>query len=159
MDALERLTAIEEIKQLKARYLIAIDAKDWVTYAGVFAPDGLLDLDVEKEHHRGRPIDPGPDGPPWVARGREQIHDFIAAAHAESVSVHEGHTPIIEITGEDTAKGTWGFHDFIVFADGSGFRGYGHYHETYSRLDGEWFIQSMALTRIRLDWEDDAADL
>jgi hypothetical protein len=109
MDALERLTAIEAIKQLKARYLIAIDAKDWDTYAGVFAPDGLLDLDIEKEYHRGRAIDPGPDGPPWVARGRAQIHDFIAAAHAESVSVHEGHTPIIEITGEDTAEGTWAF--------------------------------------------------
>ena len=138
MDALERLTAIEAIKQLKARYLIAIDAKDWDTYAGVFAPDGLLDLDVEKEYHRGRAIDPGPAGlPGWLAAASRSTTSSPPPTPRASPSTRAT-CSIIEITGEDTAKGTWGFHDYIVFADGSGFCGYGHYHETYSRIDGEW---------------------
>jgi hypothetical protein len=29
--------------------------------------------------------------------------------------------------------------------------GYGHYHETYEKLDGEWRIKTMKLTRLRRD--------
>jgi SnoaL-like domain len=152
MDAVERLTAVEEIKRLKARYLLAIDDHDWDAYAATFTPDGVLDLADEHKFHRGRPIDPGPDGPAWVAKGRSEIQDFISAALDSSVSVHEGHTPIIDITSADTATGIWGFHDFIVFPDGSSFRGYGRYLETYRRVDGEWMIASMSLSRIRVDW-------
>ena len=31
--------------------------------------------------------------------------------------------------------------------------GYGHYHETYEKLDGRWLIASRRLTRIRVDQE------
>jgi hypothetical protein len=152
MDAVERLTAIEEIKQLKARYFLTLDDHDWDVYAGVFTEDGILDLAEEQEFHRGRAVDPGPDGPAWVANGRAEIRDFISAALDTSVSVHEGHTPIIDVTGADGATGTWSFHDFITFPDGSSFHGFGRYHETYRRVDGAWLIASMSISRIRLDW-------
>ena len=29
--------------------------------------------------------------------------------------------------------------------------GYGHYHETYEKVDGEWRIKTIALTRLRVD--------
>lgn len=29
--------------------------------------------------------------------------------------------------------------------------GYGHYHETYENIDGQWFIKSSKLTRLRED--------
>jgi hypothetical protein len=29
--------------------------------------------------------------------------------------------------------------------------GYGHYHETYSKIDGNWYIASMRLSRLRVD--------
>ncbi|WP_326643029.1 nuclear transport factor 2 family protein [Nonomuraea fuscirosea] len=32
-----------------------------------------------------------------------------------------------------------------------GMRGYGHYHERYRRVDGRWRIQTMTLTRLRID--------
>ena len=41
MDDLERLVAIEEIKQLKARYFRCMDTKDWEGFAEVFAPDAV----------------------------------------------------------------------------------------------------------------------
>jgi hypothetical protein len=30
-------------------------------------------------------------------------------------------------------------------------RGYGHYHETYEKIDGQWRIKSSKLTRLRED--------
>jgi hypothetical protein len=152
MDALERLDAIEQIKRLKARYFLTLDDHDWDGYAAVFTEDGLLDLEEEQEFHRGKAVDPGPAGPPWVARGRDQIKEFITAALDTSVSVHEGHTPTIEITGPDSATGVWGLHDYITFPDGSSFHGYGRYHETYRKVSGDWLIASMSISRIRLDW-------
>jgi len=48
--------------------------------------------------------------------------------------------------------------DKLRWAEGSdspirALHGYGHYHETYRKIDGEWRIQSMKLTRLRLDTE------
>jgi len=48
--------------------------------------------------------------------------------------------------------------DKLRWAEGSdspirALHGYGHYHETYRKIGGEWRIQSMKLTRLRLDTE------
>ena len=34
--------------------------------------------------------------------------------------------------------------------------GYGHYHETYAKVDGEWRIASSTLTRLHMDLSDPA---
>jgi hypothetical protein len=31
--------------------------------------------------------------------------------------------------------------------------GYGHYHETYEKVDGQWRIASIQLSRLRVDIE------
>jgi hypothetical protein len=31
--------------------------------------------------------------------------------------------------------------------------GYGHYHETYEKVDGRWRIKTITLTRVRVDTE------
>jgi hypothetical protein len=36
-------------------------------------------------------------------------------------------------------------------APGVSLRGYGHYHETYEKIDGQWRITSSKLTRLRED--------
>ena len=36
-------------------------------------------------------------------------------------------------------------------APGVNLRGYGHYHETYEKVDGQWLITSSTLTRLRED--------
>jgi hypothetical protein len=33
--------------------------------------------------------------------------------------------------------------------------GYGHYHETYEKVDGRWRIKTITLTRLRVDVETD----
>lgn len=148
MDAIERLVAIEEIKQLKARYFRALDAQDWDAYVGVFCEDGVIDLTEEMKRHAGEANDAGTNP---LSRGREEIRAFISSALEGGVSVHEGHMPIIDVTGPDSATGTWQFHDWITYGD-TGFHGYGHYQEEYRRVDGRWLISFMSISRIRLDW-------
>ena len=44
MNQIDKLLAIEEIKQLKARYFRFVDTKDWTGFAGLFAADAVFDL-------------------------------------------------------------------------------------------------------------------
>jgi hypothetical protein len=70
------------------------------------------------------------------------------------VTVHHGHMPEIEITSDDTATGIWAMEDKLRWPEGSPIgwmHGYGHYHETYERVDGAWRIKTLTLTRLRID--------
>jgi hypothetical protein len=39
----------------------------------------------------------------------------------------------------------------VRFGPGVNLRGYGHYTETYEKVDGQWLFTSSALTRLRED--------
>jgi hypothetical protein len=68
--------------------------------------------------------------------------------------VHHGHTPEIDITSATTATGTWAMEDVLRWPDSGPLRslhGYGHYHETYERVAGQWYIKTITLTRLRVD--------
>ena len=66
-------------------------------------------------------------------------------------TVHQVHAPEIDITSATTARGVWALEDVVRFGPGVNLRGYGHYHETYEKLDGQWRIKSSKLTRLRED--------
>jgi hypothetical protein len=61
------------------------------------------------------------------------------------------HAPEIELTSATTARGIWALEDVVRLAPGVNLRGYGHYHETYEKIDGQWLITSSTLTRLRED--------
>ena len=83
-ELLQRLVDIEEIKRLKARYFRAVDQKDWELYAQVFARDAHLEV---------------PEG--GVSEdGREAIVASISTVLEGVTTVHHGHMPEIEITGD-----------------------------------------------------------
>ena len=135
-DQLARLVDIESIKQLKARYFRTLDTKAWDEFRLVFTPD--ITIDVDGNHFEGR------DG--FV----EQLSAILTGVS----TVHHGHMPEITITGPDEATGIWAMMDYLTFpgtGPAHGFRGYGHYHETYRRLDGEWLIARLRLDRLRID--------
>ena len=44
MTEIERLTALEEIKELKARYFRCLDTKDWAGLQAVFSDDAEFDM-------------------------------------------------------------------------------------------------------------------
>ena len=136
---------IEAIRQLKARYFRLMDTKDWAGMRTVFAPDLHLDMEAEGG---------------GVHDDVESFFTMLEAALAGVVTVHHGHMPEIQLTSATTATGIWAMEDMLWFSDaanspvpgGGHMHGYGHYHETYTKLDGEWKIQSLRLTRLRVDF-------
>lgn len=143
---LERLIAIEEIKQLKARYFRSMDTKDWAGLTAVFAPDAELDM-------RGEAADKS-KAAQGLVRGGEEVGAFIRNAVHDLVTVHHGHMPEIEILSETTARAIWAMEDVLRWPEGGPLKtlqGYGHYHETYRKVDGAWRIQTSRLSRLRVD--------
>jgi hypothetical protein len=61
------------------------------------------------------------------------------------------HAPEIELTSATTARGVWALQDVVHFGPGVNLVGYGHYHETYANVAGQWLITSSKLTRLRED--------
>jgi hypothetical protein len=142
MDAAEQLLAIEEIKQLKARYFRCMDTKDWDGFAAVFAPAAVLDVTGETGTDEG------------IVRGNDLIAEYVRGHVDPVTTVHHGHMPEIEITSSTTATGIWSMEDMLRWPEGSpiaALHGYGHYHETYEKIDGRWRIASCKLTRLRVD--------
>lgn len=77
---------------------------------------------------------------------------------AATTSIHHGHTPEIEIISLTTAAGIWPMQDWIWWPAGetspAGDKrlvGWGHYHETYAKIGGDWLISSVTLKRIKID--------
>lgn len=139
-DAIERLLAVETIKDLKARYFRTLDTKDWEGFADVFTEDAVMEV---------------PEAA-LVEQGRAAIVASVSGALAEAQTVHHGHMPEIEITGTDTARGIWAMSDYVEWPraeDGSrvGMRGFGHYREDYVREGDGWRIARLRLDRLRTD--------
>jgi hypothetical protein len=70
----------------------------------------------------------------------------------EVVTVHQCHTPEIDVTSTDAATGIWAMEDMLRFPDGSELHGYGHYHEKYAKIGDKWRISATTLTRLRMDF-------
>jgi len=145
----EKLLAIEEIKRLMARRIRSMDTKDWVEYDTCHAPDATLEsFGTLPQEHR-------PQGS--VARGKAQILDMIRKVvdgKVKLTTVHHAHTPEITLISPTTAKGVWAMEDLLWWRNGDReehLHGWGHYHETYVKIGGNWFIQSRVLTRLRVD--------
>ena len=57
-------------------------------------------------------------------------------------TVHQVHAPEIELTSPTTANGVWALNDIVRLTYGLNLNGFGHYHETYEKIDGQWYITS-----------------
>lgn len=69
-----------------------------------------------------------------------------------TTSVHQGHTPVLEVLSETEATGIWPMEDIVVASHRRRVtHGWGHYHETYRKAEGAWKIASLHLTRLLLE--------
>jgi SnoaL-like domain len=132
----EAIADIEAIKQLKARYCRYLDTKDWAAWRSIFTDDFLSDTS---------------DAGGKVIAGADEFVAFTRKSLRNQAMVHQVHAPEIDITSATTARGVWALEDVVRFGPGVNLRGYGHYHETYEKLDGQWRIKSSKLTRLRED--------
>lgn len=137
------LCDIEEIKQLKARYLRFGDTKQIDEFEKLFTEDvSLIYIGVPRA---------GPEAPSdWTFEGRDQFIRETVKAWPMFESAHQAYLPEIAITGPTTAKGIWGIHDYLVMPHCI-FRAWGHYHEDYRKVDGAWKISKLRLSRLRVE--------
>lgn len=145
-NSLDTLIAIEEIKRLKARYFRYMDTRDWPGFGTIFTKDALFDVRGALEESPAEDLEP--------IRGRAAIVDYVSGGIAPLTSAHYGHMPEIDILSEDAATAIWPFTDILRAPPGGPFnmfRGYGHYHERYSRVDGQWQIASLKITRLMVE--------
>ena len=127
---------LEALRQLKARYCRFLDCKEWQAWRALFSDDFVSDTTAAG----GKRIE-----------GADAFVAFVRKTLATRVTVHQVHAPELELTSPGTARGVWALEDLIRFAPGLGFRGYGHYHETYEKRADGWRIKSSRLTRLRED--------
>ena len=143
MEQIERLAAIEEIRRLKARYFRLLDMKQWDAFETLFALEATFDMrDAAVARDEGA-----------LLAGAPAIVAFVREAVACMVTVHHGHMPEIDVLSEHAARGTWAMEDVLRWTTGGAdgtqvLHGYGHYHDTYARVDGRWLIQSSRLSRL-----------
>ncbi|MDQ4420391.1 nuclear transport factor 2 family protein [Sphingobium sp. DEHP117] len=155
MDALTRLVAIEEIRQLKSRYFRTMDTHDLEGMAEVFCKDAVLDV---RNVFRYVPLggDPvGPTGP--VIHGRDNIMDWLGQSLPVTSSAHHGHGHEITIVSETEAHGVIAMEDVVRRPDCKSpvLHGYGHYYERYAFEDGAWRIAESRLERLLIDLHTD----
>jgi uncharacterized protein (TIGR02246 family) len=132
---------LEAIKQLKARYFRTMDTKRWDEMRRLFTDDVVVDTTASGGS---------------VITGADAFVEFLTDTLDNVITVHQGHMPEIEVTSPTTATGIWALHDLLLWSNGRRLQGYGHYHETYMKVAGEWRIASSTLTRVHMDFSDPA---
>jgi hypothetical protein len=153
----EQLEAIEEIRQLKARYFRYVDTKRWDRFADVFTPDAELHVPVNR---------------PEPLRGADAIAERVRQGLADMITIHHGHAAEIEVLSADRARAVWPLYDRLLTTtneltrdpDAPGFgpryEGLGHYTEEYARgEDGRWRISRSELRRLHLEIERHVRDV
>jgi hypothetical protein len=140
ISPLDRLVALEEIRHLKARRILALDSQDWATYEALHAPDHVSDNEGEPRYEGARV-------------NTQRLMDMHERMGHCLVTVHHVHSPIIDLLSLTTASGIWAMEDNLYWKQGDEdhwLRGYGFYHETYGKRGGQWLFTSRRLRRTRV---------
>lgn len=123
------LIALEEIRQLKYRYLRCVDLKLWDDIGDVFTADATA-------HYGTRAV-----GEPLDLDGREAIVGFLRDSLVPGIlTLHAAGQPEISLDG-DEATGIWRFTDTVIAVEHKMMiKGAAFYHDRYRREDGRWRI-------------------
>ena len=151
MDDLARLAAIEEIKDLKARYLRFVDTRDFAGLADVLCADASFDTTEASQVTPVGGATVGRAGP--IVTGRDAVVGMIRGALETVTSTHHGHCHEVTIDSDTEAHGIVAMEDVLRGLDRKThvLHGLGHYHERYRFEDGAWRIATIKLTRLALD--------
>lgn len=142
LEALEKeiqqLKDVQAIKELKSRYLYAMDTKDWEAFAATMAPD------IETSYSDGK----------LKFHGPQEVTDYISKSMPKTeITLHQGHNPQIWFESETVAYGKWYLQDDLLFDKGDPYegleiRGSAIYTDKYVKIDGQWLIQDTGYLRI-----------
>jgi hypothetical protein len=138
------LEEIEAIKQLKYRYLRAVDLKLWDLLESTFAPNAVAAYDSGNNSYEGRDAIVG-----WLRNAMDN----------EIITLHQVHHPEIELTSPTTAKGTWYLEDSVINSGAdlpempghSILSGAAFYSDEYVKIDGSWKISLTGYERTYME--------
>ena len=131
----EDLVEIEAIKRLKYRYVRLLDLKEFDEMEELFLEDATASYSDGTRSYEGR----------------DAIIGFLrdALSPRTMVTSHKVHQPEIDLTGPDTATGTWGLEDVVIITDHAlEIRGAAFYSDRYTKVDGEWRISHTGYQRL-----------
>jgi bile-acid 7alpha-dehydratase len=131
-DLAERIRVLEDVealKRLKYRYWRHLDCKDWQALEDCFVPEATA------SYGSGR----------YRFESRDAILGFLRESlgvETGSVTIHHGHHPEIEVTGESTARGRWALYNYLFNEkQRRSVRIGAIYEDEYVKLGGEWKIR------------------
>ena len=138
-----RLSDMEAIKQLKARYCRFLDTKQWDAFLDLFAEDARFD---------GFASAPSGSNAATFVKG-------VSARLKDAITKHHCHTPDIVFLSETTARAIWAMEDYLEWPEpignadapnSRGMCGFGHYEEEYRKIGGVWKMAYLRLVRARM---------
>lgn len=140
------LVEIEQIHQLKYRYVRLIDTKRWDELAELFTEDVTASY----------------GGGATTLDGRAAVMDFLSTSMADETMLtsHKVHQPEITLTGPGTATGVWALDDVVILgALGMTVRGASFYDDRYAKVDGAWRIAHTGYRRVYEEIEPRSPDV
>ncbi|MEY8018374.1 nuclear transport factor 2 family protein [Mycobacterium servetii] len=126
---------IEAVKQVKYRYLRALDTKRWDEFADTLADDVVGDYgsSVGEEHHFTNRVD-------LVNYMRKSLGPAVITEHRVT-------HPEITVSGDD-ASATWYLQDRVIVSEFNFMLiGAAFYHDTYRRTEDGWKISATGYER------------
>jgi hypothetical protein len=141
VDRLQKLADLEELRHLKASYFYYLDIHDREAWLSLWAPDATFQSESEVSVR-------GHDPKPRRKYVGKDLRDVWPDGQDHAQTVHFGMCPLLEVLSDTEAKGVWPM-EYIVHLPDLDIHGYGHYHETYRKLDGVWKFQTVYLKLAR----------
>jgi uncharacterized protein (TIGR02246 family) len=132
---LEDLVEIEEIKQVKYRYLRGVDTRDWDLVASTLTEDATCAYSAGKISYDGR----------------DNIIEFLSGSMTagDMLTSHKVHHPEITLTGPTTAEARWGLEDVVIIQSaGINITGAAYYEDRLRKEDGVWRIAHTGYRRL-----------
>ena len=125
---------IEAIKKLKYKFYRCLDNKLWDDITECLAEN------VTASFYGGK----------FKFEGVDALMQFLKEGLIPTrISVHHGHHPEIEITGDTTATGIWSVQTYVIDRQANiSLSGVSLFHDEYVKEEGEWKIKSTACSRI-----------
>lgn len=142
MQEIERLAAIEEIRQLAARRLRFMDQKLWDDYGAIHTEDAWTEAFTTMTSD-GPASAPGKSG---RVNGRQAIVDSVRDTVMRNIpmtTVHHIYQGEVTVADAGTAEATWPMEHLSLWVDGAREErmfGRGYYYEGYRKVDGRWLI-------------------
>lgn len=128
------LQELEAIKRLKYRYMRCVDQKRWDELEEVFVEEATCSY----------------SGGKYAFEGRKAIIGFLSRSMGRDTffSSHRVHQPEIDLTGPDTARGTWALEDTVIDHEHDiVLLGAAFYTDEYVKMGGHWKIRHTGYER------------